>query len=841
MLVAVAGGRGLFVPVVVVELTLGVLIGPQLLDLAKVNAFTEFFGDLGLGMLFFFAGYEIDLARIRGMPLRLGLLGWAMSLAIAYSLGGLLALAGVVISLVYVGSALATTAIGTLLPVLSDTGEMRSRFGTYLLAAGAVGEFGPILLLTLVLSTQSALHNALILVAFVLVAVAVAVVAVRSSGHTLALFERTLESSSQLAVRWFVVLVFALALLANKLGLDLLLGGFAAGLITRQVLQKSEIEVFDSKLNAVAFGFFVPFFFVVSGLRLDVDALFSSVSSVAKLLLFFVLFLVVRGTPAMLLYRGVLPLREDRMALALFSSTQLPLVVAITTLAVREGHMRSSTAAALVGAGALSTLAGPLHGLRMRRIAAEKRAAGGVVEEGALPRRGAGHAMSAAGRPGQRQAALDPAVGALPSANAVPLDQLSASERSASWRTRFLLREWVAGSLFVIPTLYMAVALALAEILARIEGSRDVLSLNFENDTARTFYSAVAGGMIAFTGSWFDRRRRRAVRREPVHAASRLALPSRPDRQARARRVHRAGDLLARVAGQHRAQRRDRRPERGHHGGPRAAPRSGARVLRAGRPPARPAAPAPHRGADRRPRRESDPRGLSLRAARRAAAGGRAAPAGHDRGPPRGPPRRRVRARSRAPRAGRDGGRSRDRGSLRHRRHVPTGADLFAIRGAAEARGPRRAEEGGDPGGGADDHAGPGLSLRAIVDIALRALSPAVNDPTTAVQALDGIDTLLMEFAARDLERGRITSEDGALRLVYPNMVLGDLLDLSLTEIRHYGADTPQIARRMRALLLGLAEQAPAARRGRRQPPRTARRRGVRATPTPRSARTPRP
>jgi Kef-type K+ transport system membrane component KefB len=385
MLVAVAGGRGLFLPVVVVELCLGVLIGPQLLDLAKVNAFTEFFGDLGLGMLFFFAGYEIDLARIRGMPLRLALLGWAMSLAIAYSLGGLLALAGVVISLVYVGSALATTAIGTLLPVLSDTGEMRTRFGTYLLAAGAVGEFGPILLLTLVLSTQSALHNALILVAFVLVAVAVAVVAVRSSEHTVAVFERTLESSSQLAVRWFVVLVFALALLANKLGLDLLLGGFAAGLITRQVLQKSEVEVFDSKLNAVAFGFFVPFFFVVSGLRLDVDALFSSVSSVAKLLLFFVLFLVVRGTPALLLYRGVLPLREDRMALALFSSTQLPLVVAITTLAVREGHMRSATAAALVGAGALSTLAGPLHGLRMRRIAAEKRAAGHVVEPGALP------------------------------------------------------------------------------------------------------------------------------------------------------------------------------------------------------------------------------------------------------------------------------------------------------------------------------------------------------------------------------------------------------------------------------------------------------------------------
>jgi len=373
---AVAGGRGLFLPVVVLELVLGVVIGPQGLDIAHVNDFTQFFSDLGLGMLFFFAGYEIDIPRIRGRPLRLALFGWAMSLAIAYGLGGALAAAGIVVSLVYVGSALATTAIGTLLPVLSDTGELNTEFGTYLLAAGAVGEFGPVLLLTLVLSTQSAVHNAVILVAFVALAVAVALVAVRSSSRTLPLFERTIEKSSQLAVRWIVVLVFALGLLASDLGLDLLLGGFAAGMITRLVLRKHEVPGFDSKLTAVAFGVFIPFFFVVSGMRLDIDALFASASGVAKLVLFFVLFLVVRGTPALLLYRGVLPQKEDRMALALFSATQLPLVVAITTIAVQGGHMHSSTAAALVGAGALATLAGPLHGLHMRRVAARKRSAG---------------------------------------------------------------------------------------------------------------------------------------------------------------------------------------------------------------------------------------------------------------------------------------------------------------------------------------------------------------------------------------------------------------------------------------------------------------------------------
>ena len=364
---ALLGARGVLIPTVVAELLLGVLIGPQALGL-EVTPFMEFLSSLGLGMLFFFAGYEIDLRRIAGLPLRLALVGWVMSLALAYAVGGLLAWAGVVLSLLYTGSAMATTAIGTLIPILSDSGELRTRFGTYLLAAGAVGEFGPILLLTLFLSSQGTLRNALILLAFVALAVLVAVLAVRSSGRVLPLLERTIEKSSQLAIRWIVMLVFALALLAYELGLDLLLGGFAAGLITRQVLSKSEVPGFDSKLTAVGFGFFIPFFFVVSGMQLDIAALFASVSGVVKLVTFFLLFLLVRGAPALLLYRDERGGR-DRRALALFSSTQLPLVLAITALATDSGHMRASTAAALVGAAVLSTLLFPMLGLRLRAAA----------------------------------------------------------------------------------------------------------------------------------------------------------------------------------------------------------------------------------------------------------------------------------------------------------------------------------------------------------------------------------------------------------------------------------------------------------------------------------------
>ena len=352
-------------PVVVLELMLGIVIGPEVLGLAHTDEFIGFFADLGLGMLFFFAGYEIDFDRIKGAPLKLGALGWVLSVAIAYGIGGALAAAGMVISFLYTGSALATTAIGTLIPILRDSGELKTRFGTFLLAAGAVGEFGPILLITLVLSTTNPLHEAAILLGFVALALVLAVGSVRYAWRGWPALERTFESSSQLAVRVTVVLVFGLVLLAGSLGLDILLGGFVAGMITRLALKGQELQVFESKLTAVGFGFFVPFFFVTSGIEFDLAAL-GSAEAIAKLVLFFGLFLVVRGAPALLLYRGVLGAR-DRAALAFYSATELPLVVAITTIATESGHMRTSTAAGLVGAAMLSTLVFPFVGLALRR------------------------------------------------------------------------------------------------------------------------------------------------------------------------------------------------------------------------------------------------------------------------------------------------------------------------------------------------------------------------------------------------------------------------------------------------------------------------------------------
>ncbi len=355
-------------PVVVFELFFGILIGPHGFGWASSDEFILFFSNLGLGMLFYFAGYEINFERIRGVPLRLGSRGWLISIAIAYGLGGILAILGVVDSLVYTGSAMATTAMGTLIPILRDKGELQTRFGTYLLAAGAVGEFGPILLVTLFLSTDHPLREAVILVAFIALAVGIALISMGAVWRGWSALERTLESSNQLAIRITVVLIFGLVGVAGHLHLDLLLGGFVAGMITRAALRGHEVAVFDSKLTAVGFGFFIPFFFIYSGMTFDLEAL-GSAGAIAKLAMFFALFLVVRGAPALLLYRGVLD-RPQRRALAFYSATELPLVVAITTLAVEAGHMKTSTAAGLVGAAMLSTLCFPFVGMALQDRAA---------------------------------------------------------------------------------------------------------------------------------------------------------------------------------------------------------------------------------------------------------------------------------------------------------------------------------------------------------------------------------------------------------------------------------------------------------------------------------------
>lgn len=355
----------LIVPVVVVELLLGVVIGPDVLAVAHTDDVLTAFSQLGLGFLFFFAGYEIRIGQIKGEPLKLAGKGWVLSLALAYSIAGLLEVTGVVWSGLLTGSALVTTAIGTLIPILRDERRLEGEFGRHILAIGAVGEFGPVMIVTLLLgATSSAGEQLVLMIAFVAIAVLTGMLATGSVTRWFEFVAERMENSGQLPVRLAVLLVFALVVIAGDLGMDVILGAFAAGMIMRLVIGERDAHIFDSKMEAVGFGFLIPFFFVTSGMNLDVAALFSSVGGLLKLPLFFFLMLLVRGLPELLFYRRVLP-RSDHRPLALLASTQLPLVVAITSIGLENGNMRPSTAAALVSAAVLTVLVFPSLSLRM--------------------------------------------------------------------------------------------------------------------------------------------------------------------------------------------------------------------------------------------------------------------------------------------------------------------------------------------------------------------------------------------------------------------------------------------------------------------------------------------
>ncbi|WP_200263564.1 cation:proton antiporter [Streptomyces sp. HSG2] len=356
------------VPLVIFEIALGILVGPDVLGWAHSDTVIDTLSDLGLSMLLFLAGYEIDFSAIRGDTLRRALRSWMVSLAVGLGLAASLS-GGDLWAAVVVATALTSTTLGTVLPMLRDRGEMKGRFGAVLSAFGAVGEFGPVVAVALLLSGRRPAESAVLLAVFGAVTAAAVFWALRPRprwfGRLTAL---TLRNSAQFAVRWVMLVLAAMLALAQVLGLDALLGAFAAGVLTRLVLRREAPDSSDEvlgKVEAMGFGFLVPLFYVVTGIEFDLDALLGDPVALLLVPVFLVLVVAVRGLPVYLLAPRDLG-RADRVALALLSSTCLPLVVAITTIGVDQGLIGSDRAASLVGAAMLSVLLLPLIAGRLR-------------------------------------------------------------------------------------------------------------------------------------------------------------------------------------------------------------------------------------------------------------------------------------------------------------------------------------------------------------------------------------------------------------------------------------------------------------------------------------------
>ncbi|MGW8636123.1 cation:proton antiporter [Streptomyces sp. NPDC055793] len=373
-LLVYATGRRVRVPLVIFEIGLGILFGPDVLGWARPDEVVDTLADLGLSMLIFLAGYEIDFAAVRGDTLRRSVRSWLLSLVLGIGLA-LLISGGDVFEAFVIGTALTSTALGTVLPMLRDRGELRGRFGTVVSAFGAVGEFGPVVAVALLLSGRRPAESAALLAAFGAVTALAVFWALRPRPPWFGrLTERTLHSSAQFAVRFVMLLLACMLGLAEVFGLDVLLGAFAAGVLTRLVLHRaapdSSGEVLG-KVEAMGFGFLVPLFYVVTGIEFDLDALLHDPGALLLVPGFLLLVLLVRGVPVYVLAPKDLG-RPDRAALALFASTCLPLVVAITTIGVDQRLIGSDEAASLVGAAMISVLLLPLLATRLRRAGADR-------------------------------------------------------------------------------------------------------------------------------------------------------------------------------------------------------------------------------------------------------------------------------------------------------------------------------------------------------------------------------------------------------------------------------------------------------------------------------------
>jgi Kef-type K+ transport system membrane component KefB len=363
-------------PSVVLEIVAGILVGPSVMAIAEVDQSVEVVALVGLAFVLFLAGLEIEFAKLRGTVLRLTAAGFALSFGIAVAVALALGAGGLVETPLLVAIILCATSLGVLVPVLKDAGEISSTFGQLIVAAASIADFGAIILLSVFFSGEGGTGATLLLLGGLVLLSAAVLLVVRGaegSARLRAGLVRLQDTTAQIRVRGALVLFVGFAAIAERLGLEVILGAFLAGAIV-SLVDRDEVMThpdFRRKLEAIGFGFFIPVFFVTSGVRFDLGALTASTSNVLMVPVFLAALVVVRGLPA-LVYRRVLDGPHTVVA-GLLQATSLPFIVAATAIGMELGLLDAAEGAALVGAGLLSVLLFPLAGLVLLRRNTEPR------------------------------------------------------------------------------------------------------------------------------------------------------------------------------------------------------------------------------------------------------------------------------------------------------------------------------------------------------------------------------------------------------------------------------------------------------------------------------------
>jgi len=364
-------------PAIVLEIVLGIVIGPQVLSWVSIDTPIQVMSLMGLAFLLLLAGLEVEYERFRGRLLRLTALGYAISFGLALLIGLGLHASGLVKSPLLVGIALSATSLGIVIPVLKDAGQVGTPFGQLVVAGASIAEIATIVLLSLFFSGEaSGIGAKLVLLGLFglfVIAVGFAVLGAERSMRISATLLRLQDTTAEIRIRGSFLLLALFVVLAERLGLEAILGAFLAGAIVKLVDRDQTMThpQFRQKLEAVGYGVFVPVFFVATGVRFELHALFANATNLARMPIFLAALLVARGLPA-LVYKS-LTTRTQTLAAALLQATSLSFLVVAGQIGVQLDLIRPAAYAALVAAGLLSVLLFPLTALTLLRAAAQKR------------------------------------------------------------------------------------------------------------------------------------------------------------------------------------------------------------------------------------------------------------------------------------------------------------------------------------------------------------------------------------------------------------------------------------------------------------------------------------
>ena len=373
------------VPAVVLEIIGGIIAGPSVLGWVHIDLPVQILALFGLAFLLFLAGLEIDVHRLRGRLLRFAVLGYLVTLVLGYGAGASFTAAGWVSQPLLLAITLSATSLGLVVPVLKDAGQVGSDVGQSALAAASIADFAAIVLLSLFFSSAGGSTGSKVVVlgafAGLVVVTGLAVSGAARSMRLGQVLLRLQDTTAEIRVRFAVLLLVAFTALAERFGLESILGAFLAGAIVSLVDRDSASHPnFRTKLEAIGYGFLVPVFFVSSGVKLDLTGLLHSPSALVRIPVFLLALLAVRGLPALIGLRA--NGTRATLALGLLQATSLPFIVTATQIGVTLGKITPVTAAALVCAGLLSVLIFPLIALTLLRRGTVEPAA---AEEAPVP------------------------------------------------------------------------------------------------------------------------------------------------------------------------------------------------------------------------------------------------------------------------------------------------------------------------------------------------------------------------------------------------------------------------------------------------------------------------